>query len=96
MCVHAMGLRLGRWQRQRKSSWRRTQKFKTQIVANKLSYYEIEMQYWVKLNNGKQIQIPPYLYENVTVAEESFIVKAQGGSLDLAENRYCNRKMHMD
>ncbi|WP_160118332.1 hypothetical protein [Bacillus sp. V59.32b] len=44
------------------------------------------MQYWVKLNNGKQIQIPAYLYENVALGEEIFFVKTQGGSLYLSKN----------
>lgn len=64
------------------------EKYQNQIVKNTLSLYESETQYWVKLNNGRQIQLPAYLYQNVAKGEEVSLVKAKGGTVYLSENVY--------
>jgi hypothetical protein len=64
------------------------EKFQNLIVTNKLSYYETEMQYWVKLHNGTKVQLPAYLYKDVSKGEEMSFVKVNGGTIYLSKNVY--------
>lgn len=55
-------------------------------IKNILSYYETETQYWVRLEDGRQVQLPAYLYKKVTKGEEVFLVKMRGNTVFLSEN----------
>jgi hypothetical protein len=61
------------------------EKYQKRVVMNTWSHYETEKQYWVKLKNGQQVQIPAYLYQTVDKGEKVSLMKIKGGNLYISD-----------
>lgn len=61
------------------------EKYQKRVVTNFWSHHEIEKQYWVKLKNGRQVQIPAYFYQTVDRGEKVSLLKIKGGNLYISD-----------
>jgi len=60
-------------------------KYQKKVVMNIWSHHEIEKQYWVKLKNGRKVQIPAYLYRTVDKGEKVTLTKIKGRNLYISD-----------
>jgi hypothetical protein len=60
------------------------EKFQNLAVANILSQYEEEVQYWVRLEDGRRLQLPASLYKEIAKGEQLTLVKSPGSPIFLS------------
>jgi hypothetical protein len=60
------------------------EKFQNLAVANILSQYEEEVQYWVRLEDGRRLQLPASIYKEVAKGEQLTLVKSPGSPIFLS------------
>lgn len=56
-------------------------KFQTKAIRNTFSHYESEIQYWITLQNGQQIQLPVNFYKQVSEGEKVSLIHLKGSPL---------------
>ena len=65
-------------------------KFENQVVANTLSSYELNTEFWIKMKDGRKVQLPGYLYHKVNNGDKISLYKPKSSPLFYLQNRARN------
>ncbi|NHM33751.1 hypothetical protein [Neobacillus terrae] len=58
-------------------------KFENHVVANTLSSYELNTEYWIKLKDGRTLQLPANFYHKVNAGDNVSLFKPKSCPLFL-------------